>query len=279
MLQWSGPQRFRTDGRICPLTETVGNSITVLHADRSDCPSRTSDVLTWLTSPDWPGVIWADSNRSPQRWTVNQPKAGTGFIAHYSGLPPSSDFTLTIQQPLPHAFRQAPSQSLEARTGRTPLHVTAPGVHPSDIAIRVVADQIIVEWTNQEPFLVGYTGLYTQADTTRYWTTQWRQDGDREVRVYSNLGGQRTLVLYVSFYSSERLGDGSAYPSMCLIREITLTPAGLYAHLDRLFRYSGAQPASQEPQITPVEIPRVFVDFPYRYHHAGRCELAAYAYP
>ena len=183
MLQWSEPQRFLTDGRICPLTETVGNSITVLHADRSDCPSRTADVLTWLTSADWAGVVWADSNRSARPSGDSHPEATQRYVSHYSGLPPNSDFTLTLQQPLPFTFRQALSQSLETRTGPTPLHVTAPGADPSDIVARAGGDQIIVEWTNQEPYLYGHSDLYTSDLTLHSWPTQFRQDGSREVRV------------------------------------------------------------------------------------------------
>jgi len=279
--RWSQSQTFQTAGPVCPIAEVAGNSITVLHPATGTlgrgCTSQHLWVLTWLTSPDWPGVIWAYGAPWLRPSSFNDSDESRSFIAHYAGLPAGSDYVLRFQEPLPHAFRRAPQQSLPVSTHFRPIHATAPGVDPSDVKIQVGADQIIVEWTNQEPFLYGYADLFLSGTTTRHLFWDWYQNDSRTVTVFANLGGQAKFSLYVSFRAREPLADGSGFPNMCIIREIVVPPGGPDAYLDR---YLFASSTKQPPRVSPGDdTPEVSVDYPYRYHHAGLCQLAAYAYP
>lgn len=285
--RWSESQRFQTGGPVCPRTEVVGNSVTVLYPSTATpasetriiadgCTSRQLGVLTWLTSPSWPGVIWAYGASSLRPSYGMDPEAARAFVARYAGLPENTDYVLGIQQPLPHSFRQAPQQSVNVRTLSRPIHVTAPGVDPRDIEIRIGGDRIIVEWTNQEPYLDGSADLFLRGTTTRVRHSDWRQDATRTVTVYRHLGSQTAFILHVSLRAIKPLGDGSGFSNMCMIREIVIPPGGPDAYLDRFFFASSN---NQPPTIIPGDTPEVFVEYLYGYHRAGRCNLASYAYP
>lgn len=287
MLRWSEVQHFWAGGPLCVETEVVGSSITVSHIKRDstllapavateDCSPIRSQPLTWLTSPDWPGVIWAYNFRAPRPSWDEDPEAASRFIAHYLGLPQHSEFVLTIQEPLPRSFRQAPSQSVNVRTGATPIHVTAPGVDPSDIEIRVGGDRIIVEWTDQHPYLGVNIQLYSENTFHSDRVISHLKDDGRRGTTFMNLDGRSPFTLYISLQALEPLGDGSGYPFVCMVREIRLPPSGPDAYFDRYF----ATPTDETvAEVTPGDIPSVTVDYPYRYHHAGPCRLAFYAYP
>ena len=278
-VNWSESHQFRSGGPICIEPEVTGNVIAIWKlSDRSrpDCASNQPIILTWLTSPAWPGVFWARAFHTPGRRLRTDRPTTPGLIDYYIGLPEQTDFVLTWQEPLPLQLRQAPQHSLNVRTQVIPPYVHLPGVDPGDIKIRVGADQIIVEWSDQEPYLLGTARLAFE-DSWDYEATKYRrQRGDsRVVTEFKGLGGEDRFTLSVRFIASETLGDGSSYPNMCLIREIRMPPGGADAYLDH---YLTGLPVEQGPEIRPVETSSVSVSWFYYYHYAA-CELAVYAYP
>ena len=287
VLDWSDMQQFRTSGPLCPIVDAANNSLTIKHSERvpaeksadtayKECALGAHRVMTWLTSSDWPGVIWAYPFRGSAPTQDDALLASERFIARYSGLPENSAFEVHMQEPMPHNFHQPPIQSLSISTGERVGAETSPGVDPTDIMIRAGADQIIVEWTDQGPFLSSSVWLKSQRDTELSATEQRYRDGSRIGIVFSGLGTHREFDLYVSFPSVDDLPDGTRYPGMCVIREIHLPPGGPDAYLDR---YLWAPSDQTLVKITPAAIPRIHFDYPYNYHLAGPCQLGLYSFP
>ncbi len=276
---WSESHFVRSGGPLCVWAETAGNSIVVRQTSdhgRPECASNDPIVLTWLTSRDWPGVYWAKAFRAPGRtWQIDRPARG-GLIDYYIGLPEHTAFVMTWQEPLPWQLRQAPQQSINVRTRARPPFVRAPGVDPSDVKIRVGGDRIIVEWTDQEPYLHGRARLVS-AHNDYYDTTVYTppHDDTRKITVFEGLGRADRFTLSVRFIAGEPLGDGSTLPNMCMVREIRVPPGGADAYLDHYF--SGL-PEEHGPVVSPAETSGVSVSWFYFYHHAD-CDLAVYSYP
>ena len=287
-LIWSESQRFWSGGPACAEINVSGNSIRVAHAaeaasaaqgssEWARCSTRMAGTLTWLTSPDWLGVMWAYGHWS--RPSAHLLEHDEQLIAVYQGLPERSRFVLNLQEPLPSSFRQSRPQRITAVTGSiaatTGTDIDA-GPDPRELQIRIGGDQIIVAWKDQSPHWHVDAELFTESGRWLDHATRWRERDSRAGERFSNLGGNRDFTLVVSFIPGERIEDSYGYPSMCVIRQIRLPAGGPDAYLDRYFTAS-ARDADVEN--SPGTVPPVTVSYPWFYTHAGACELAWYAYP
>ena len=136
---WSRSQIFETGGTVCPITEVVGNSITVLHPSTTGnlsgtepnadaCTTRNLGVLTWLTSPDWPGVIWAYGARAPRPSGEQDAHAARKFIAPLRRVAGALRFLPVLPRAVcPTPSCRQPQQSVGVRTDSRPIHLTTPG--------------------------------------------------------------------------------------------------------------------------------------------------------
>ena len=287
-LIWSESQRFWSGGPACAEINVSGNSIRVAHAaeaasaaqgssERARCSTRMAGTLTWLTSPDWRGVIWAYGHWS--RPSAHLLEHDEQLIAVYQGLPERSRFVVNMQEPLPSSFRQSRPQRITAVTGSiaatTGTDIDA-GPDPRDLQLRIGGDQIIVAWKDQSPHWHVDAELFTESGRWLGHATRWRERDSRAGERFSNLGGNRDFTLVVSFIPGEPIEDSYGYPSMCVIRQIRLPAGGPDAYLDRYF-IASARDAGVEN--SPGTVPPVTVSYPWFYTHAGACELAWYAYP
>ena len=287
LLHWSDSQYFKTGGPSCAEAYVFGNSITVSHSEvipaesqsdpeYEDCTWGTHRVLTYLTSPDWPGVIWAYQFRGRKPSWEETLKPAERFIARYSGLPEHSEYVLTMQEPLPSSFRPAPRQSVVVRTGPTQDQTAMPAVDPSVVQIRVGADQIIVEWKDYGPLFRESINLYAKSGQRTYRSERGYRDGPRVGKVFASLDGHREFVLYFSLIAGEAKDDAPQYPSMCIVKEIRLPAGGSDAYFDRYFT---VPPLNVGPTIVPGPIPEVRFEYRFNYHQVGGCLLGEYSFP
>lgn len=286
-LRWSASQRFWTGGPVNIDITVKGNSVAVrrtfddMETRLIDYPAGTGgaalpQVVTWLTSEDWPGVIWTYGRDNPRPSADEDLESAMRFISKYSGLPENSRFTHTMQETLPSSFRQALRHSLAVTTGSAMRNGTAPQVDPSDVSISLGTRQIAVKWTDQHPYLSGTAALYFESGRRRIGEHALYQKGSRVGIVFKQLSPSLQYRLYVSFRSREPLEDGIGLPNMCIIRDIQVPSAGSDAYLDRYFITSLQEPAAVK---APESLPSVKFNYPFNYVYAAECRLDWYAYP
>ncbi len=254
-LRWTESQRFRTYGEEPLLVQAVDDTITVLW------PNSAGVVHTWLTSPDWPGVIWIDPANT-HRWptlTVSHDEKWSRAV--FRGLPPDTTFHVTFKRALPDSFEQTSAQVAEARTPSQSEGGTAGVFDPGTVEINVGLGTLNVDWIGQSQQWKMETFLLVNQDR-RHQESERYQDYDNSSALPSGLvslqrqgarfryvDNRNDNVLYLSLRPSGGLANEFRYPFVCLAWRIESLAEGPDSYLDRYF-YSS--PRHRLERVTPI---------------------------
>ena len=265
-VRWSETWRFRTHGAETLTAETTADSITVTWPWADD-RGRPEVLLrgyphyrVTARSAAWPGVVWrAPRVTHPQPSQAGDPGENVVLSSTISGLPPNTDFTISVALVPPYGFSIPAGASIAARTKHSAD--TRPGVaDPSDVAAELNGGELIVRWTCDERSI----DWVTLRERTRPAT--W--DGPRrfsswdlcpehesipadERRVEASFGQLQPGKAY-RLYVNRRADRTFSTPFTCMTWDIVVPPVQEHAYLDRqLHSEHGGGVAS----INPAPIP------------------------
>ena len=263
-LRWTDIQQFRTYGTDLFEVDATGDAVTVRWPDRGGV------VRIWLTSPDWPGVVWTDPDNS-HRWpAASNPQQKDESTAVIRGLPSNTNFLVNFARALPSSFAQTPVQLKETRTLRSSESGSSLVFDPADVEIVVGLDTLKVEWRSEptiwhgRPFLIvdeERRTLEAIQEVERFGTgdalatlTETSSNQTHVVR-FRYVKADIDHVLYLNLRPGNESTADSRHPFVCMAWRVESNAAGPVSYLDR---YLYSMPHDQLEQV--VAIPPIDVD-------------------
>ncbi len=144
-IHWSESFHFRTRGH--PRLSSVATSDTIVVS----WPSTTGQYWVTATSPDWPGVIWADPDNSYQEQRTIEAERHATMSAVFREIPADTPFKVTVRERVPAGFGESPTSVAYVRTGS---EVSSNGLRltePSDFEVRFVNEVLQLEYSEGWP--------------------------------------------------------------------------------------------------------------------------------
>ena len=210
-------------------------------------------------SNDWPGVIWVDAAQGRLRHGWSQFCPNSTSAAAIVGLPPDTQFQISLLVVLPEGFAPPPMRFARVATGPAEPDSPPPLADPADITVAADADHVTVAWTPDE-----------QISTDAWLTSTGRRPQPRRLAdgrfelTFTGLKSGSLQRLYVNRHSAGRIGP---FPFMCAVWDIRLRSANPEVYLDH---YLASARRGGEPAVRPVQLPHLVVG---KFPHLLGCDL------
>ncbi len=254
-MHWTESQFFRTFGVDQVVVRTEQDKVIV------SWRARGGVVHTWLTSPDWPGVIWADPANPYRRPKPTLRHEASWTSAVFRGLPPDTTFTVTFKRALPDMFVQAAAQQSVVRTTSNDAALIPHVFDPRNVKVSFVPDGLQVEWNGQFPYWWVETDLYAddarlasaRLSFRRIATLSILPTGpitvQRQGVHFRHSASQMQKVLYLNLRPGGISSVEARYPFVCMAWKINPVSSNPEHYLDTYFHSAGQQ---EQVGITPI---------------------------
>ena len=267
--RWSRTWRFQPIGAESLTAEATADAVTVSWTWAEEYGSLDGlvgihlpghDVI--VRSDEWPNVVWGDGRNNIYGAMLADLRSGPlHFSSTISGLPPDTEFEVSVQRVLPSYWPEAPTASIVVRTEHA-LGDEIGVADPRDITLEPVDGRLVVRWTPREAVydqVVMQRCRLMPSGEHRCVRLSWNdpgaieelepQDG-RAGLSFGPLALGDTYRLYFNRRPPYRDRDQS--PFMCVAWEISVPLVDRDVYLDRLL---GSSYAGSEVVIAPVSIP------------------------
>ena len=276
-LQWSESLQFVTstdlavtlqsshDTILLSWPDSVGRGFSsIVSEDRKDL--RVGEVHVWLTSPDWPGAVWVDSDNAYRGWSTSSTNVSHQSSAEIRVLPSETEFTVHVLRRMPYMFYKPPPQVFNTQTFTNSDLGSHSPLAPSEIDIRIVEDELYVRWVDGTPavrtqvFLKLKDGSPRTAANSSIRRRQEQGapgeyvDGPHIEVEFTNLSRGRSYLLFVNHLPAP-LKDEVRYPFVCMAWEIALAAVTPDSYFDRYLYSSTEEPAFSIAPADSFEVP------------------------
>ena len=268
---WSQSFHFRTLGNPQLSAEASSDTIVVRW------PATTGEFEVTATSPDWPGVTWADPNNGYPYPRWEQGKSDGVMSAVLQGMPPDSEFEIRVKQFVP-ALVSEPWSVVRVRTlAETGEDARTPGLaDPRAFDVRLIDNVVQLAWdrafpiANTSPILIRFdnhgTGFdeITETASRTTWHTEddfglelfLQQDTDRirtdRMRVnFPPVPYDSYLQLNISRTPGQASTDALRVPFQCVVWKIRVPAVDPRSYLDTYWHSSEEHGAPVLVRATP----------------------------